>query len=101
VKELVVTASAQLEIESAILWYDAIKLDLADDLLDKIDIGYACITAQPDAWPPYAKKYRHYILERFPYAIIYHERSEFIEVLAFAHHRRQPFYWLSSEENAD
>lgn len=38
-KELIVTDSAQLEIDDAVFWYDAIAPDLADDLLDKIDIG--------------------------------------------------------------
>ena len=92
-KELTVTASAQLEIDDAVSWYDAIDPELADDLLDKIDTGYSHIQERPAAWALYAEKYRHFIIDRFPYSIIYHELPDFVEVLAFAHHRRRPLYW--------
>lgn len=93
-KELSVTASAQLEIDDALLWYDAITSDLADHLLYQIDLGLQQIALQPSAWPTYAGAYRHYIIQQFPYAIIYHELPNKIEVLAFAHHKRKPLYWL-------
>lgn len=93
-KELTVTASAQFEIDEAILWYDAINPALADHLLERIETGYSQIQLHPEIGPPYAEKYRHYIIDRFPYAIIYHERADSVEVLAFAHHKREPFYWL-------
>lgn len=49
-KELTVTASAQLEIDDAIAWYDAIDPSLADDLLHRIDIGYSHIEQRPSAF---------------------------------------------------
>jgi hypothetical protein len=96
-KEFIVTACAQLEIDDAVLWYDAINPDLADDLLYQIDVGFQFISERPAAWPPYAEKYRHFIIERFPYAIIYHELRETLEVQAFAHHKRKPLYWQANE----
>jgi toxin ParE1/3/4 len=97
VKELIVTQSAQFEIDQAIAWYDAIQPDLGDNLLYQIDIGLRHIAERPAAWSSFAEKYRHYIIERFPYAIIYEELPELIEVLAFAHHRRKPLYWSESD----
>ncbi|MDX1250938.1 MAG: type II toxin-antitoxin system RelE/ParE family toxin [Gammaproteobacteria bacterium] len=33
-------------------------------------------------------------MERFPYAVLYREMAGIIQVLAVAHHRRRPGYWL-------
>lgn len=33
------------------------------------------------------------ILKRFPYDVVFHERSGEIVVIAFAHHSRRPGYW--------
>ena len=33
-------------------------------------------------------------MKRFPFNIIYREKSGRVEVLAVAHHRRRPRYWL-------
>lgn len=37
---------------------------------------------------------RRYILRRFPYSIIYQVTSEELRILAVAHHRRRPSYWV-------
>lgn len=92
-KELIVTAAAQLEIDDAVDWYDAMAPDLADDLLDKVEIAFRQIQDRPAAWGIYAAKYRHFMLTRFPYAIIYRELPESVEILAFAHYKRKPLYW--------
>jgi plasmid stabilization system protein ParE len=34
-------------------------------------------------------------VQGFPYNIIFREVSGNIQILAIAHHRRQPFYWLN------
>ncbi len=33
-------------------------------------------------------------LPRFPFSVIYRETGERIEILAVAHHRRRPAYWI-------
>ena len=34
-------------------------------------------------------------MSRFPYAIYYEVKEERVLVLAFAHHKRRPSYWIS------
>lgn len=34
-------------------------------------------------------------LARFPLSVIYRETSERIEILAVAHHKRRPAYWMA------
>lgn len=33
-------------------------------------------------------------MDRFPYSVLYRETSGNVQVLAVAHHRRRPNYWL-------
>jgi len=91
--EFVVTASAQFEIDAAVVWYDSINHEISDRLLSEIDIAFDKILQHPQAWPVFANKYRHYSLQKFPYSIMYTFSGQRIEILAFAHHRRKPLYW--------
>ena len=34
-------------------------------------------------------------MDRFPYTLLYREVSGIIQILAVAHHRRRPQYWLT------
>lgn len=44
-------------------------------------------------WRP-DRSYRKHLVRRFPYTIFFRERDGAIEVVAFAHQKRQPGYWL-------
>ena len=37
---------------------------------------------------------RQVLVEGFPYFLVFRETSETIQILAVAHHRRRPHYWL-------
>lgn len=37
---------------------------------------------------------RRLVMRRFPYSIVVREAGDMLEVLAFAHHSRNPGYWL-------
>ena len=49
----------------------------------------------PDVGSPYHAGTRRVFPGRFPYSIVYVEREHHIHVLAVAHFRRKPGYWLS------
>jgi hypothetical protein len=40
---------------------------------------------------------RRFVLPRFPYAIAYQVHSNFIAVLAIAHAKRRPLYWIARD----
>ena len=37
---------------------------------------------------------RHIGMTQFPYAVLYRESSEVVQILAVAHYRRRPSYWM-------
>lgn len=56
-------------------------------------LGHVC--ESPQRYPIERKPdVRRILMKRFPYAVLYREVSGIVQVLAIAHHRRRPQYWL-------
>lgn len=62
-----------------------------------IDDAIEHIRERPGSWPRFAGNTRRYLLRGFPYAVIYREQGDAIQILAFAHLRRRPNYWRGRE----
>jgi toxin ParE1/3/4 len=70
------------------------------ELLDEIDATLPLIGSRPQSYPRLqdvsaAHEIRRALLARFPYAIVFLVRPEEVRVLAVAHAKRRPGYWLS------
>jgi plasmid stabilization system protein ParE len=84
---------ADLEIEEALAWYEAISPVLKQRFLDDLRSARRQITEYPHAWHPIGRGIRRFRLERFPYGVIYKLRGDEIIVVAVAHLHRAPLYW--------
>ena len=85
------------EAEAARAWYFVRNPTVAGAFLLELDAAIANIAEAPKRWPRMQGPFRRYLLHRFPFSIVYLERHDFIEVIAVAHHRRHPGYWLDDE----
>ena len=78
----------------AFTWYFARSPAVAYDFEREVERCLRLIVQSPLTWPKFDAQRRRIILRKFPYSLIY----EIIEgkpiVLAVAHGRRRPFYWL-------
>ena len=81
------------EAEAASAWYRARNPTVAEAFRLELDAAIASIAEAPGRWPRLHRRFRRYLLHRFPFSIVYLERADFIEVIAVAHHRRKPGYW--------
>ena len=81
------------EVETARKWYAARSLLTARAFLAELDLAVDRIREAPRRWPRHGKSTHRYVLPRFPFSVIYRMRSETVEVVAVAHHRRKPGYW--------
>lgn len=81
------------EIVGSLRYYERTDPMLAEDLDAKLDAAVDLIATAPSTWPPYLHGTRRYLLDRFPYALIYREKDGVIQLVALAHHRRRPGYW--------
>lgn len=70
------------------------------EFLAEIDRVLPLIGSSPTSFPrlldlPEDLVIRRALLQRFPYAVIFMDLGEHIRVLAIAHAKRRPGYWLS------
>ena len=91
---------ASAELEEAAIWYEHQRPGLGVEFLEAIDTALEQIAK----WPQAAQRVagvapdvpsRKAPVPNFPYHVAYLERPDAIRILAFAHDRREPSYWLS------
>lgn len=87
---------ALAEYESAAVWYRGRSHEGALRFAALVDDGILGIRKMPEAWPvwPGRADVRRRVLQRFPYSIIYLVDRNEIVIVAVAHHKRRPGYWL-------
>ena len=92
-KTLVIHPSALAELKSAVSWYLEQNEAAATNFADELDRAIDLVIASPRRWPVGERGTRKFVLQRFPYAVIYRENETTIVVLAIAHGHRHPGYW--------
>ncbi len=86
------------EADRAIAFYDAQRFGLGQEFLASLDAGYLEIQAHPHRHPKVnlrrvAPDTHFFLLDRFPYQIIYRLETDRIFVVAVAHTSRRQGYW--------
>jgi len=85
---------ARLEVIEAVTYYHSCQESLAADFFDELKKVEREIIEWPEFWKQVGDGYRRRNLDRFPYAIIYHQLpSDVLEVVAVIHQKRNPVYW--------
>jgi toxin ParE1/3/4 len=89
------------ELDSAAEYYDAKRPGLSEDLLFELKKTLEAVESRPLSFPrlldvPDGLRIRRALLHRFPFAVVFLEMPNGkLRVIAFAHARRRPGYWLS------
>lgn len=89
------------EVEAAVDWYDAQRVGLGAEFFAELRKSLQTLADNPRASPSWpdgrasALGVRRFLMERFPFAIPYLVLEELVVVLAVAHVRRRPGYWLT------
>lgn len=82
------------EIKGSYEWYED-KLDgLGDKYLSELEDGYTAIQKFPDTWATFQHGFKRYILNRFPFSILYKSNDKEIFIIAVMHNSRKPNYWI-------
>ncbi len=98
-RSVIVRKAAEIEIADAATWYEERRPRLGRQFLESIELALAEIAERPAAWPLWQPKsgYRKYVIPRFPFVIFYKSEETGIVVVAVAHAKRRPGYWLPRE----
>jgi len=92
---------ARAELRSAALWYDQRRIGLGDEFIAEVATTLDRVGAAVDSFPKWpglraaAPPIRRATLRRFPYVIAFESNVRVVLVLAVAHGKRRPLYWLS------
>jgi plasmid stabilization system protein ParE len=60
---------------------------------DEVERVFALLQAHPEIGRLAGADVRIFPTRRFPYSLVYQLRSDELQVLAVAHHKRRPQYW--------
>jgi plasmid stabilization system protein ParE len=92
---------ARAEIRTAALWYEERRPGWGDRFVARVDEVLKRIEETPTLYPVWpgttgaAVPIRKAVLDQFPYLLAFEVHAESVLVLAVAHAKRQPLYWLA------
>jgi len=93
-----ISEEAEAEMAEAARWYEAHRPGLGIDFLEAVDDAVARVAEMPRMGSPVSgvadKSIRRRAVRRFPYHLIYLELPDRLQILAIAHDRRRPGYWI-------
>lgn len=84
---------AEREIAKAHRFYRKISNSAARGFLDEVDAACVAISAAPERWAEHLYGTRRYLVDRYPYVVVYVEREALIRVIVVSHGHRRPGYW--------
>jgi toxin ParE1/3/4 len=98
-KSVELTPEAHEEALEAATWYDVQRVGLGTEFLDELERLFARMSQLPRSFPVLMDPspefgLRRALLPRFPYGVVFTELADNIRVVAIAHGKREPGYWL-------
>lgn len=95
-RRVIIDRAAQLELRAAANWYSEQDPGLGEDLVVEVDRTIDALRegAHRLALWREGRPYRKAFVRRFPYVVLFTSDDEHVRVLAIAHRKRKPGYWL-------
>ena len=96
---------ARVELRSAALWYEERRAGLGDEFIAEVSETFDRVSGAPESYPAWpgtrtaGRLIRKATIQRFPYVIAFEEHERRVLVLAVAHAKRRPLYWLTRAES--
>jgi toxin ParE1/3/4 len=96
VRPLRVLAEAEEELAEAAAWYESKSFGLGVELVITVDRAFDEIREAPTSYALWRadRPYRRKLLKRFPYVVFFRVNDDAVEVVAVAHAKRRPGYWV-------
>jgi toxin ParE1/3/4 len=97
-KPVIFHRKAIAELDHAVAYYENQRKGLGIDFLTKIDQSVNKIQQNPNLGAIYKQtELRRYIVQPFPFLIFYGDFEDFIWIVAIAHAKRRPDYWINRQ----
>ena len=98
-RTLRVLPDAEAELQSAAMWYEEKRRGLGIEFVAVVDRAFRAVLENPEACPIWRadRPYRRRFLKRFPYVVFFDIDAATVEIVAVAHAKRRPGYWLDRQ----
>jgi len=91
--DLVITSAAEEDFAEALRWYTERSERAAEGFEAEFERALESIGADPLRFPYCDDRHRYFLMQRYPYQVIYREHQEQLFIIAVAHAKRKPGYW--------
>jgi toxin ParE1/3/4 len=85
---------ARSEADAALDFYLERSPSAAESFYRALEESHAAIQDSPESWASYLLGTRRFLLNRFPFLVVYRVTESRIEIIAVAHGHRKPGYWV-------
>jgi toxin ParE1/3/4 len=98
---IVLHKEARAEFRAATFWYDEQKPGLGEEFVAEVKAVLERISARREFFPLWPnlraskQSIRMAVLDRFPYLIAFQVQPNRVLILAIAHAKRRPLYWIA------
>ena len=82
------------ELEACVSYYNSQKSNLGTEFLTEFERTAQRIMDLPNAARVVGEGVRSRLIHRFPFYVLYRSMAEEIAIVAIAHRRRRPRYWV-------
>ena len=86
--------SAEKELFEAAYYYESQVNGLGTEFISAIEDAVREIVKKPASYPVQKYNLRKFVVPRFPFNIIYRDDPDEITIIAIAHQKRRPYYWI-------
>ena len=94
-RHVVFHPNAEEETLHAVEWYAERSAIAARTFIDELNRMVRLASDLPEAWPMSFGNTRRIVFQTFPFDLVFRVKDEVIEIVAVAHQRRRPYYWLN------
>ncbi len=91
--EIIFDPDARSEFLEAIQYYENCQKDLGRRFRNAVEDSIRRISESPLMYRVLHSPFRRFLINKFPYAIIYTIEPESIRIIAVAHTKRKPYFW--------
>ena len=93
--EVIFRPEAEAELLEAQAWYESRSPGLGFEFARAVEVAVESALRMPLAHPKIEGEFRHILLSRFPYSIVYRASVSELVVVSCFHHKRKPGAWLA------
>ena len=92
---------AREDFDASFDWYARRDTRAAVRFASAVDIAIENIIADPQRFPAAPGDCQYALLQRYPFQLVFREEARRIVVVAIAHAKRRPDYWLERTDSAE